>query len=215
MESISPAVSSLFSPGALFSEMSSMPKASPQQYELLDGLLVDHAKKIATPIVDRFDLDGLEVVGKSMGIDARYVRTRFFVETLRLGKDSSIDDLLASSISHLDKRLFVDETIRIVCQRLDSTISSLKKTKSYRGVVSVIDANISRWIKEEAAKGPSRQNNHAPVSLIATHTLVLRCQSVSKSVLDEELDKKIDAICTVSVTLLKAVQSQEQQAINV
>jgi hypothetical protein len=150
-----------------------------------------------------------------MGIDARYVRTRFFVETLRLGKDSSIDDLLASSISHLDKRLFVDETIRIVCQRLDSTISSLKKTKSYRGVVSVIDANISRWIKEEAAKGPSRQNNQAPVSLIATHTLVLRCQSVSKSVLDEELDKKIDAICTVSVTLLKAVQSQEQQAINV
>jgi hypothetical protein len=192
-----------------------MPKASPQQYELLDGLLVEHAKKIATPIVDRFDLDGLEVVGKSMGIDARYVRTRFFVETLRLGKDSSIDDLLASNISHLDKRLFVDETIRIVCQRLDSTISSLKKTKSYRGVVSVIDANISRWIKEEAAKGPSRQNNLAPVSLIATHTLVLRCQSVSKSVLDEALDKKIDAICTVSVTLLKAVQSQEQQAINV
>lgn len=214
LESIAPTVHDLFTAGALFSDMPCT-EGSPQQYQLLDTLLVEHAKKTVSPVVDRFDLYDIEVVGKSMGIDTKYVRTRYFLEMIRFGMDASIDDLLASNIAYLDKRLFLDEIVQIICERLYCTISSLKKTKSYRGVVSVLDADASRWIREEARKGPSSQNNRGPISLISTNNLVLRIQSMSKSVEDDILDKKISAISTMIGTLLKAVQAREHQVMNV
>ena len=215
LESMSPSVSRLFTASSLFLETRSATEASTQNYELVDRLLIEHTKKLVGPIVDRIELADIELVGKSIGIDAKYVRTRFFVEAYRYGKDSSIDDLLASNIAYLDKQLFLDEIVHIICERLDSTISSLKKSKSYRGVVSVLDANTIRWVREETSHEASAQNNQAPVSLIATQSLVTRIQSMSQSVSDEILERKISDLSVMSAALLKAVQSQEQRAINI
>lgn len=208
-------VSNLFLPGSLFAELDYTPEASPEKYQLLNSLLVEHVKKISAPIVDRFELDDIETVGKAMGIDARYVRTRFFIESYRASKDSSVDDLLASNAAYLDRPLFLDEAIQILCERLDSTITSLKKTKNYRGVVSILDASTTRWVKEQAAKGSSAQKQQAPVSLIATHSFVLRCQSMARNVSDETVNQKIMALSNMSATLLKAVQTQGQQTMNI
>lgn len=215
LESIIPSVHQLFGAGALFLDMPSVPGGSPQQYRLLDELLVEHAKNTRAAIVDSFDLNSIETVATTMGINVKYVRTKYFLEMFRFAKDACVDALLASNISQLDKHMFLSEIVHIVCQRLDTTIASLKKSKSYRGVVSVLDADTSRWVREEAARGSSSRNDTAPVSLIATNSLVLRIQSMSKSVGDESLDKKIAAISMMSGTLLKAVQAQEQQVLNV
>lgn len=214
LESIAPTVHDLFAAGALFSNIPST-GGTPRQYQLLDSLLVKHARKTVSPIVDRFDLYEIEVVGKSMGIDIKYVRTRYFLEMIRFGMDASIDDLMASNMAYLEKNIFLDEIVHIMCERLDYTITSLKKTKRYRGVVGILDADASRWIREEARKGSSLQDDRASVSLIATHSLVLRIQSMSKGVTDETLERKISAISTISATLLKAVQAQEHQVMNV
>jgi hypothetical protein len=176
-------------------------------------MLLAHVKKNTDPIVSRFDLDDVEVVGKSMGIDATYVRTRFFIESYRFSKDSSVEDLLTTSIAYLDKQLFLNEMIHIICQRLHCTITSLKKTKNYRGVISLFDANTCRWIEEEAVKEPSMLKDQAPLSLIATQALVVRCRSMSKSISDEIIEDKILAISAMSGDLLKAVQSKEKQGI--
>lgn len=214
LESISPSVLGLFLPGTLFSELGCKPEGSPEQYQLLDMLLLEHIKKIG-PIVDRFELDSIEIVGKSMGIDEKYVRTRFFIESYRHGKDSSIDDLLASNSAYLDKQLFLNAIVHIICERLDSTVSSLKKSKSYRGVVSILDANTIRWVKEEAAKGSSAHINRAPVSLIATNLLVMRIKSMSTNISDETLQRKISDLSVMGGVLLKAVQSQEERAMHI
>lgn len=213
--SMTSAVSNLFLPGSLFAELDYTPEASPEKYQLLDSLLVEHVRKISTPIVDRFELDDIETVGKAIGIDTKYVRTRFFIESYRASKDSSVDDLLASNAAYLDRQLFLNEIVQILCERLDSTITSLKKTKNYRSVLSILDASTTRWIKEQAAKGSSAPKQQAPVSLIATHSLVIRCQSMARSVSDETLYQNIMALNNMSATLLKAVQTQGQQTMSI
>jgi hypothetical protein len=110
LESITPSIHGLFSPGALYLEMGCKPEASLHQFELLDRMLVNAAKNIGET-VDEFELGNIEMVGRSIGIDARLVRTRFFIEVYRYGKDESIDDLLVANVAYLDKQLFVDEIV--------------------------------------------------------------------------------------------------------
>ena len=216
LEPIVPSFSSLFLLGSLSCDMPAIPKGSDQQRGLLDKAIAEHAKKSTIPIVDHFDMKDIEWVGKAWGMDFKYVRTRYFVEMIRLGKDATIDDLLGSSTSSLDKSLFVEEVVQIICVRLESTVSSLKRTKSYRGVVSLLDADTSRWVSDMAAKcSPSPNSSHAPASLIITHSLVLRTQSMCDSIADDsKYTKNVEALCLMSGTLLKAVQSQEQLAMN-
>jgi hypothetical protein len=214
LESITPSIHGLFSPGALYLEMGCKPEVSPQQFELLDRMLANAAKNTGET-VDGFELGNIEMVGRSIGIDARYVRTRFFIEGYRYGKDVSIDDLLVANVAYLDKQLFVDEIVHIVCERLDSTLASLKKTKSYRGVVSVLDAGTIRWVKEVATRHPPMQDNLSPVSLIATHSLVLKIESISKTIPDKIIGREILDLSNLSATLLKAVSKEQSRAINV
>jgi hypothetical protein len=213
LEAITTSIHGLFAPGALYLEMGCKSETSPQQFELLDHLLVNAAKKIGQ-IIDGFELGNIEMVGRSIGIDARYCRTRFFIEAYRFGKDVSIDDVMTTNVAYLDKQLFVDEIVRIVCQRLDSTITSLKKSKSYRGVVGVLDADTIRWVKEMTTQQPSIQDNLSPVSLIATHSLVQKIESISKTIPDKMLERQISDLSNMSTTLLKAV-SQEQRTIDI
>lgn len=215
LKSMAQSVTDLFTPAALFTEMGPTTDSSSQQCHLLDTMLIAHIKKNIDPIVSRFDLDDIEVVGKSMGIDATYVRTRFFIESYRISKDSKVEDLLTTSIPYLDKRLFLLEITHILCCRLHSTLTTLKKSKNFRSVISLFDANTCRWIEEEAMKEPAMLKDEAPVSLIATQALILRCRSMSESISDKTIENRIVAISAICDDLLKAVQSQEQRMMKV
>jgi hypothetical protein len=202
-----PSFARLFLIGSLFSEMPPMPRGSVEQQCLLDKAILDHAEKSTTPVLDNFScINSVELFGKSLGLDAPYVRTRYLIEMIRLGKDTSINDLLGTVLSSLDRSLFAEKVIKILCGRLQATITSLKQTKRYRGIHSLLDADASRWLREEAATS----SNYVTTSLITTHSLVLRLQSMS---LDESTCEKIEALSLMSGTLLKAVQAHEEDAI--
>ena len=211
-----PNFSSLFLLGALGVPAPPMPMGSADQRKLLDKAILDHAEKTAVPIVDNFSrIRDVELFGKALGLDVKYVRTRYLLGMIRLGKDASINDLLGASISSssLDKVIFAEAAIQIICARLNATITMLKQTKKYRGVLSLLDADTSRWAKAEAAKcSPAHQNNHAKASLINTHSLVIRAQNLSGDV-DDSLRARIDALSVMSGTLLKAVQAQERESV--
>ena len=133
---------------------------------------------------------------------------------IRLGKDASINDLLGSNISSLDKELFAQRTIIIICWRLHATIMSLKQTKNYRGVLSLLDAEKSRWVKEVATQSSStQQNKYATTSLIATHSLIMRVQGMADTLNDALVSDEVNALCLMSGRLLKAVQAHEAQSV--
>lgn len=207
LASFVPSFARLFLIGSLFSEMPQMPRGSAEQQGLLDKAIIDHAAKSSTPVLDNFScINSVELFGKSLGLDSKYVRTRYLIEMIRLGKDASINDLLGGVLSSLDGSLFAEKVIQILCGRLHATIQSLKQTKRYRGIHSLLDADASRWLREEAATS----SNYTTTSLITTHSLVMRLQSMS---LDNSSTEKIEALSVMSGTLLKAVQAQEQDAL--
>ena len=214
LQSVVPSFSNLFLTGSIFSEMQPIASGSPEQRDLLDEAILDQAKSSKSPVVDNFSsCRSCELFGKSLGVDVKYVRTRYLIEMIRLGKDPSIDALLGASISSLDGAFFAEKIVEIVCTRHHATILSLKRTKNYRGILSLLDADASRWVKGEAAKyNPSQKNSFASTSLITTHSLVTRVQNMSES-LDDSISEKVDALCLMSSTLLNAVQAQEQEAV--
>ncbi|KAL9179819.1 hypothetical protein ACHAXT_007789 [Thalassiosira profunda] len=153
LERMVPSFHSLFLDGdQIFAEMPAI-QASSQQKSLLDKAIVDHAQKTTSPVVDNFAMvKSVEQFGSALGVDAKYVRTHYLVEMIRLGKDTSINDLLGASSSSLDKTSFAEEVVHIICSRLNATILSLKQTKNYRGILGLLDAETSQWVKEVAAK---------------------------------------------------------------
>lgn len=212
IESVVPSFTSLFLIGSLFSKMPPLPEGSAEQQGLLDKAILDRATESESQVMDNSfaTIRDVELFGKTLGVDARYVRTSYLIEMIRLGKDASVDGMLGSSISLLDKGLFVEKLLPIICGRLHTTISLLKQTKSYRGILSLLDADASRWVREEASQcSPLESNNYGITSLITTHTLVMRAQSMA----DDSSSGRIDALYTMSGTLLKAVQAHEQDAV--
>ena len=215
LESIIPSFSNLFLIGSVFSVVPPIPQGCEEQQDLLNKAICDRAGKSSSPVVDSFScIHDIELFGKTLGLDAKYVRTQYLLEMFRLGKDASINDLLGSSISSLDKELFVQTTIAIICWRLYATIMSLKQTKNYRGVLSLLDAEKSQWVKEVATQSSStQQNKYATTSLIATHSLIMRVQGVADTLNDALMSDKVNALCLMSGTLLKAVQAHEQESV--
>jgi len=212
LETAVPTLANLFLAGSLFSPMPHMLEGSVGQQDLLDKAILNHAANSQRPVIDNFScLNSVELFGKSLGLDSEYVRTRFLIDMIRLGKDSSIHDLLGSSISSLDMKYFSEAVVQIICVRLHSTILSLKQTKKYRGILSLLDADATRWLREEATRFSSSQ--FATASLITTNSLAMRVQRMFGSTSDESLTKKIGTLCSISETLLKAVQAQERESV--
>lgn len=207
-----PSFSRLFSVGSLFSEMPPMPKESIEQRGLIDQAIFDRAKNsLSIPVIDNFDcVKDVELVGRAFGLNPKYAKTRYLIEIIRVGRDASINDLLGSSSGALMKPLFIKEVIQILCTRLHGTISSLKRTKHYRGVVSRLDADSCNWVKEQAELGRTHDDEYnTPVSLITTHSLILRVRNMVENNTDSK--QSINALSLISETLLKAVREQEQE----
>lgn len=207
-----PSFTRLFSVGSLFSEMPPMPKESIEQRGLIDQAIVDRAKSSSSnPVIDNYDrVKDVELVGQAFGLDPKYIKTRYLIEIIRLGRDASINDLLGASSAALMKPLFIEELVQILCSRLHGIISSLKRTKQYRGVVSRLDAEASNWVKEQAERIAYQDDEYTPASLITTHSLILRVRSMAEH---DTKSEQINSLSLISETLLKAVREQEQQRV--
>lgn len=213
LETAVPSLPNLFLAGSIFTSMPCMLKGSNGQQDLLDKAILNHAASSQRPVIDNFFcLTSVELFGKSLGVDCEYVRTRFLIEMIRLGKDASILDLLGSSISSSENKVYLLEAVvQIICVRLHSTILSLKQSKKYRGLMSLLDADATQWLREEATRYSLSQL--APASLIITNSLAIMVQRMFGNSSDELMSKKIGTLCSISETLLKAVQAQELESV--
>ena len=228
LSTIVPSFTKLFLVGSLFIEMKPIMSqgsfGEQKQKDLLDKAIIDHAAKSSSPILDNFScIHSIELFGRSLGLDVAYVRTRYLIEMIRLGKDASINDLLGGGVivsSLFDKSFFAEEVIHILCKRLHATIHSLKQMKRYRGIHSLLDADACQWLRNEVSASEvatktmmsSKNNVIATSSLITTHSLIMRLQSMLP--LEESLRNKIDTLFLMSGTLLKVVQTQDEQETN-
>merc|ERR1719356_400433 len=105
-----------------------------------------------------------------------------------MGKDASVTDLLVSS--SLDKDLFCEEVILILCIRINATIKTLRRTKTYRHILACLNADVCRWVHDEASHCTAF-GNCVQTSLVATHSLSLKLQSMGGD-FDESRIKRVD-----------------------
>ena len=161
--------------------------------------------------VAREDLDDIVSLGRLWGLDKGYVLTQFLLVMYEMGKDDDVEELFNSITRLLDVDMFLDHGIAIVCVRLCTALSILKKVKQCRSILAMLDADTCEWVREQA-RMTSMENPDIVVtdedgrliSLDNTHALILRMKRMSTV-------NRIDAyaLSVMCETLLKAMDYLE------
>ena len=107
--------------------------------------------------------------------------------------------------------MFLDHGIAIVCVRLSTALSILKKAKQCRGILAMLDADTCEWVREQARTTRAQKpdivainEEGSLISLDNTQALILRMKRMSSV-------NRIDAyaLSVMCETLLKAVDYLE------
>lgn len=160
------------------------------------------------PIVTREYLDDIVSLGRLWGLEKSNIFTQFLLAMYELGKDDLVEDLFNSITRLVDVDTFLDKGIAIVCVRLSSALSFLKKVKRCRSVLAMLDADTCEWVREQArvtrAENPGIlvfDDAGNLISLESTHSLILRMKRMSAV-------NRIDAyaLSVMCETLLKAME---------
>ena len=163
------------------------------------------------PNVNREYLDDLVSLGRGWGFDKGYILTQFLLDMYELGKDDLVDDLFNSITRLIDVDMFLDHGIAIVCVRLSTALSILKREKQCRGILAMLDADTCEWVREQAkttvVDNPDivvTDEYGQLISLESTQALILRMKRMSAV-------NRIDAyaLSVMCETLLKAVDHLE------
>merc|ERR1739844_522175 len=116
-----------------------------------------------------------------------------------------VEDLTNSIQRIIDMNLFITGGITLSCCRLNAAVSGLKKTKKYRSVLAMLDADTCQWVQEEADKAISENLDFVIegeggklLSLEMTHGLIL--QMMRMTVMNQSQTHELSIM---SGTLLK------------
>ena len=153
------------------------------QHEFIHSLLYKKAMRATQPILHSLEFHNISIIGLEFSLDQSYILSSFCLIMYNLGKDAFIDELITSNPSMFDMALLVNGTTSIVCERIHVTLSTMKKVRKFRGIIGMVDADLSSWIKEEADKlnqgfwkvmkqRKSDTNESTLPSLSDTHALV-------------------------------------------
>jgi hypothetical protein len=171
--------------------------ATKRQAEITEGSTVSHE-----------DLDDLIQLGRIWGLDKGHILTQFLIVMYELGRDDVVEDFFTSVARLLDIELFLAHGIAIVCVRLSTALSILRKAKQCRSILALLDADTCEWVREQArttcAENPDivvTQEDGTLVPLESTHGLILRMKRMSSV-------NRIDAyaLSVMCETLLKAME---------
>ncbi len=170
-----------------------------------------HQGELAEGTVNREYLDDIVTLGRSWGMDKGHVLTQFLLVMYELGKDDHVEDLFNSITRLIDVDMFLDNGIAIVCVRLSTALTVLKKAKQCRGILAMLDADTCEWVREQArttrAQNPDIvviDEEGRLISLDNTQALILRMKRMSAV-------NRIDAyaLSVMCETLLKAMDYLE------
>jgi hypothetical protein len=224
-----PSLGDVFSRHSLFTNLPQRPVCTSEQVVFLQGAVLRKAREAKGTEINRVDLEDVESLGKAWGFSASKIRCDFILAVYRCGKDYMVGDLALSDLSatstEADRTSFVEECTTIAAFRINSALTMLKKVKQFRGIMSMLDADTCRWVKEQAevewskvqsaagGGGGSFNANTSMPSLSATHELVLRmlrmASSLSRNDGSQMLSEQAHSLSVLSGTLLKAVQDED------
>jgi len=157
-------------------------------------------------IVNYDDLDDIITLARAWGMDKGNILTEFLLIMYEQGKDDCIQHLVTST-RLIEIERFQDGAMSIACVRLDAALTTLKRAKKYRNILSLLDADTCEWVKEQAEvnrKGrpgsiATHRGDGKLISLENTQDLILRIKRMSST-------RRIDAtaLSTMCDILLKA-----------
>jgi len=208
-----PSFGDVFLSSSLFREPSRSGYCTEEQVLFLRGAVYKKAEEARGPVVDRFDVNEIESLGKAWGFGESKIRSDFILAMYLYGKDAMIGDMVTELASSQEIQNFVREGLCIASIRIHATLKILRQVKQFRPILSMLDAETCRWVKEQSDNGLVRRRadgwdgNSFP-SLSATHELILKLLRMSSGTGDKSLIEKSHALSVLSGTLLKAIQEE-------
>jgi hypothetical protein len=173
------------------------------------------AREFKAPLLNRYDLDEIENLGKAWGFSETRIRSEFILALYLFGKDATVVDF-PTDFSNLEEAVyFVFEGLCIVCIRIHATLKIITQVKQFRPILSMLDAETCRWVKDQTENGLLRHealgwdSSDSFPSLSATHELIFKLLHISSTTGDKSLMEKSQALTLLSATLLKAIQDEQ------
>ena len=182
-------------------------KINKHQQLFIEAAIKRQGELAEGPTISRYYVDDLVTLGRIWGLDKGHILTQFLLVMYELARDDFVDDMFNSVTRLLDVEMFLDHGIPIVCVRLNTALSILKKAKQCRNVLALLDADTCEFVKEQARACINeipdivvKNDDGALVSLENTHALILRMKRMSAA-------NRIDAyaLSVMCETLLKAM----------
>jgi hypothetical protein len=201
-----------FLPTSLFQTTGAGMENTDKQMEFLEQAVIDRANDLEEAVPGRLDISDIETLSRLWDVSLKDIRTLFLLAMYELGKDTLVDESLAScTSSNLDVERFVSDGLGIACRRLNR-ILNVKRTPKVKSVMSMLDADTCEWIREQAEDSMSLlegDDGDSQVSLANTHLLVLRLLGLCTMIGVKTMATKIHSLSILSGTLLKALEQQE------
>lgn len=186
-------------------------KVNQYQQSFIESAIKRQGEITEGPTVSHEDLDDLIQLGRLWGLDKGHILTQFLIVMYELGRDDFVEDFFNSVTRLLDIEMFLAHGIAIVCVRLSTALSVLRKAKQCRSILALLDADTCEWVREQArttcAENPDivvTQEDGTLIPLESTHGLILRMKRMSSV-------NRIDAyaLSVMCETLLKAMDFVE------
>lgn len=213
MGSLSDAVPELyesFTPSSLFQTESAGMENTDKQMEFLEQAVIDRANELQEGVPGRLEIGDIERLASLWNVDLKDIRTLFLLAMYELGKDTLVDESLATSTSsNLDVERFVSDGLGTACRRLN-LILNVKRSPQVKSVMGMLDADTCEWVREQAEESISLlegDDSDSQVSLANTHLLILRLLGLCTMKGDKSMATKIHSLSILSGTLLKALEN--------
>ena len=206
-----PSFEEMFLQHSLFEVVATPSSCTEFQVDFLSHAVVRKAHLVEGPIVDRFALSEIENLGKAWAVDLTQIRAQFLLAMYDVGKDEMVDDLANMGPQQLDFHLFVMGGLEIACMRLHSIVATLRRMPSYRGIVSMLDADTCMWLKEQAVVATQSRSlvEAESIPLYLTHAFILRLLTMCSAIEDTDSSEKAHAMSIMSGTLMSAMQDND------
>ena len=213
MGSLSDAVPELyesFTPSSLFQTESAGMENTDKQMEFLEQAVIDRANELEEGVPGCLEIGDIERLASLWNVDLKDIRTLFLLAMYELGKDTLVDESLATSTSsNLDVERFIADCIGIACRRLNR-ILNVKRSPQVKSAMGMLDADTCEWVREQAEESMSLlegDDGDSQVSLANTHLLILRLLGLCTMSGDKIMATKIHSLSILSGTLLKALEN--------
>jgi hypothetical protein len=210
-----PSFGDVFLAFSLFREPSLSSSCTDEQIAFVKKSVYKKAREFNGPLLNRFDLEEIENLGKAWGFTETKIRSEFLLSLYLFGKDAAVIDFPTEFSSKEEAEYFVFEGLSIVCIRIHATLKIITQVKQFRPILSILDAETCRWVRDQTENGLLRYKSlgwdgaDSFPSLSATHELVLKLVQLSLNTGDKLLIEKSHALSLLNTTLLKAIQDEQ------